>query len=209
MYIQMGWTYLSRGAGHEQNALKVFRIVLSEAHSSALLVSAFRGMAIAYYDLGKWNHAIEAFNKILHECTKLMNGEKAQAQVHAHIFLWNAYIEKYRTLPLNVGLEERISLLKNAENHIDEPSVLLANRPRNGDVLYITAKVYCLLDGRRDTAKHVMREILDSEIDMCCYGDIVYCDCCCQRDGESVKLLGMMMTMGMRMIWIWMQCQRR
>ena len=56
------------------------------------------------------------------------------------------------------------------------------------DKLYSIAK-YCLLDGRRDTAKHVMREILDSEIDMCCFGDIVYCDCCGQRDGESVKLL--------------------
>ena len=210
VYIKIGWTYLSQGAGNEQNALIAFRIVLSKAHSSTLLVSAFRGMGIAYYDLGKWNHAIEAFNKILHECTKLMNGEKVQAQVQAHVYLGNAYIEKYRTLPLNVGLEERTSLLKNAENHIDELSVLLEYRPAgNDELLYIIAKVYCLLDGRRDTAKRVMGEILDSEIDMCCYGDIVYCDCCCQRDGESVKLLGMMMTMGMRMIWIWMQCQRR
>ena len=56
------------------------------------------------------------------------------------------------------------------------------------DKLYSIAK-YCLLDGRRDNAKRVMGEILDSEIDMCCYGDIVYCDCCDQRDGESVKLL--------------------
>jgi hypothetical protein len=193
VYIKIGWTYLSQGAGNEQNALIAFRIVLSEAHSSTLLVSAFRGMGLAYYGLGKWNHAIEAFNKILHECTnectKLMNGEKVQAQVQAHVYLGNAYIEKYRTLPLNVGLEERTSLLKNAENHVDELSVLLANRRGNGDVIHIIAKVYCLLDGRRDTAKRVMGEILDSEIDMCCYGDIVYCDCCGQRDGESVKLL--------------------
>jgi len=154
-----------------------------------VVIGAFRGMGLAYYDLGKWNHAIEAFNKSLHECTKLMNGEKAQAHVHAHLFLGNAYIEKYRTLPLNVGLEERTSLLKNAENHIDELNVLLANRPGKDDVLYIIAKVYCLLDGRRDAAKRVMGEMLDSEIDMCCYGDIVYCDYCGQRDGESVKLL--------------------
>ena len=44
------------------------------------------------------------------------------------------------------------------------------------------AKVYCVL-GRRNTADRVMGELLDSEIDMCCYGDIVYCH-------ESVKLLG-------------------
>jgi tetratricopeptide (TPR) repeat protein len=196
VYIKMGWTYLSRGAGNEQNALKVFGKILSKAHSSGaenstLLVRAFKGMGLAYYDLGKWNHAIEAFNKILHECTKLMIGEKtqAQAQVQAHVYLGNAYIEKYRTLPLNVGLEERISLLKNAENHIDELSVLVANRPRNGDIQYSIAKVYCLLDGRRDTAKRVIGEILDSEIDRCCYGDIVYCDCCRRRDGEIVQLL--------------------
>ena len=193
VYIKIGWTYLSQGAGNEQNALIAFRIVLSEAHSSTLLVSAFRGMGLAYYDLGKWNHAIEAFNKILHECTnectKLMNGEKVQAQVQAHVYLGNAYIEKYRTLPLNVGLEERTSLLKYADNHIDELSVFLANCPGNDEVPYIIAKVNCLLDGRRDTTKRVMGEILDLEIDMCCYGDVVYCHCCGQRDGESVKLL--------------------
>ena len=91
MYIQMGWTYLSRGAGHEQNALKVFRIVLSEAHSSALLDSAFRGMGIAYYDLRKWNRAIEAFNKSLHE---LLNLYMARKHKRKHMFTLGTHILK-------------------------------------------------------------------------------------------------------------------
>ena len=190
-YAKMGWMHLSRGAGNEQNAIEAFGIVISESNSSDILVSAFRGMGSAYYDLGKWNLAIEAFNKCVQECTKLADGEKSQAE--AHVSLANTYVEKYRTLPLHVCPEERTSVLKHAENHVDKLDVLTKNgvslgNSGNIDDLYSITKVKIVL-GRRDTAIERMGELFRTEIYMGCHSPFAFCHCCCQRHGESVKLL--------------------
>ena len=190
-YAKMGWMHLSRGAGNEQNAIEAFGIVISESNSSDILVSAFRGMGSAYYDLGKWNLAIEAFNKCVQECTKLADGEKSQAE--AHVSLANTYVEKYRTLPLHVCPEERTSVLKHAENHVDKLDVLTKNgvslgNSGNIDDLYSITKVKIVL-GRRDTAIERMGELFRTELYMGCHSPFAFCHCCCQRHGESVKLL--------------------
>ncbi len=52
IYIDMGWMYLNQGAGYEQNVLEVFEMGIFNA-CPARLVDAFRGMGLAYYDLGE------------------------------------------------------------------------------------------------------------------------------------------------------------
>ena len=71
IYIEMGWVYLDYGFGHEQNAMQVFGRALSKTKRISNLVKdgpsrvakAFRGMGVAYYDLGDWDRAIEAFEE--------------------------------------------------------------------------------------------------------------------------------------------------
>ena len=56
------------------------------------------------------------------------------------------------------------------------------------DELYNITKIFWFLGGRRDDAKRSLEALFDAAIDEC-DADTVYCHCCHQRDGESVKLL--------------------
>ena len=112
----------------------------------------------------------------------------------AHLYLGYAYFEKYLALlPLDVGQEERTLVMGNAQHHIDQhhynttKAQWLECIDRRDEVYNIT-QIFWFLEGRRDDAKTLLEALFDAAIDDC-DADTVYCHCCRQRDGESVKLL--------------------
>lgn len=53
----------------EQNSLKVFDMTRFGVRP-ARMVDAHMGIGLAYYDLGEWDRAIEAFGRSLAQCTE-------------------------------------------------------------------------------------------------------------------------------------------
>jgi len=91
MYIKMGWVYLNRGAGNEQSALELFEAALSKImclkdgkDRHVFMVSVNRGKGLAYYDLGPWDRAIEAFEESRFECEV---GKLVQSETLVHLYL--------------------------------------------------------------------------------------------------------------------------
>jgi len=183
IYIKIGWVYLNYGAGTEQMALKVFKCAVSktqrafaDAGGPLQLVNAFRGMGIAYYDLGKWDHAIEFLKKSLGHCTELTRDERMLSL----IYLGSTYIEKYRTLP-----NKRTQELANICAELRQDGAFDLNE--EGEAMYIHIKLL-MLGGQRDYAARALKYTFGREMNVR-DGDVVRCQCCHQRDGGSVELL--------------------
>ena len=183
IYIKIGWVYLNDGAGNEEKALKLFECAISktqrafaDAGGPLRLVNAFRGMGIAYYDLGKWDHAIEFLKKSLGHCTELTRAERMLSL----IYLGSTYIEKYRTLP-NKGTQ----VLANICDELRQDGAFDPNE--ESEAIYIHIKLL-MLGGQRNYAARALKYTFDREMNMR-DGNVVRCQCCRQRDGNSVELL--------------------
>ena len=214
IYIQMGYVHLNHGAGgREKNALEVFEMALRSyrlalpidekcpftAKDAARLVSIYNGMGLTYYNLGQWDHAIQVLNKSV-EYSKHPKHVNYPCTMQTHYFLGCTYLQKYRTLPFDVGPEEERAqlLLQNAWEHM---KLIISMKKYGGDLewfsiekdeeyLGVTISIIMCLQGRRDEAKQCLQIYFDTVINTNVIedDDDLYCHCCHQSQGESIKL---------------------
>jgi tetratricopeptide (TPR) repeat protein len=213
IYIQMGYVHLNHGSGGmEQNALEVFETALQSyrlalvptdekspvtAKDAARLVSIYNGMGLTYYILGQWDRAIQVLNKSV-EYVKHPKHVRYPCTMQTHYFLGCTYLQKYRTLPFDLGPEEPAQLLQNAWEHM---KLIISIKKYGGDFEWtslgkkdeeymgVTMSIIMCLQGRRDEAKPCLQMYFDTEASRIKKDDdALYCHCCHQSHGESIKL---------------------